>query len=105
MKDSSSTLATKPSRATRRDTSGNSTRLPGQHSLRLLRAGPIWFSRGLGRLILTPIKSASALTPTSRTSFAPRLRIQKGGGDLTSQMERWRNYLKRFKNTGELVKQ
>jgi len=32
-------------------------------------------------------------------------RIQKGGGDLTSQMERWRNYLKRFKNTGELVKQ
>ena len=32
-------------------------------------------------------------------------RIQKGGGDLTSQLERWRNYLKRFKNTGELVKQ
>jgi hypothetical protein len=30
-------------------------------------------------------------------------RIQKGGGDLTTQMQRWRNYLKRFKNTGELV--
>jgi hypothetical protein len=30
-------------------------------------------------------------------------RIQKGGGDLTSQLERWRSYLKRFKNTGELV--
>jgi hypothetical protein len=30
-------------------------------------------------------------------------RIQNGGGDLTSQMERWRSYLKRFKNTGELV--
>jgi len=32
-------------------------------------------------------------------------RIQKGGGDLTPQMERWRSYLKRFKNTGELVTQ
>jgi hypothetical protein len=30
-------------------------------------------------------------------------RIQKGGGDLTSQMEAWRSYLKRFKNTAELV--
>ena len=30
-------------------------------------------------------------------------RIQQGGGDLTSQMEQWRIYLKRFKNTGELV--
>ena len=32
-------------------------------------------------------------------------RIQKGGGDLTPQMERWRSYLKRFKNTGKLVTQ
>lgn len=32
-------------------------------------------------------------------------RIQKGGGDLTPQMERWRSYLKRFKNTAELVTQ
>ncbi len=32
-------------------------------------------------------------------------RIQKGGGDLTPQMERWRSYLKRFKNTGDLVTQ
>jgi len=30
-------------------------------------------------------------------------RIQRGGGDLTPQMERWRSYLKRFKNTAELV--
>ena len=30
-------------------------------------------------------------------------RIQKGGGDLTPQMEAWRSYLKRFKNTAELV--
>jgi hypothetical protein len=30
-------------------------------------------------------------------------RIQKGGGDLTTQMQGWRTYLKRFKNTGELV--
>lgn len=30
-------------------------------------------------------------------------RIQKGGGDLTMQMQAWRVYLKRFKNTGELV--
>jgi hypothetical protein len=33
------------------------------------------------------------------------IRIQKGGGDLTSQLERWRSYLKRFKNTAELVKE
>lgn len=31
------------------------------------------------------------------------VRIQKGGGDLTPQMEGWRNYLKRFKNSGDLV--
>jgi hypothetical protein len=31
------------------------------------------------------------------------IRIQQGGGDLTSQIERWRSYLQRFKNTGELV--
>jgi len=31
------------------------------------------------------------------------IRIQKGGGDLTTQMQGWRTYLKRFKNTGELV--
>jgi hypothetical protein len=31
------------------------------------------------------------------------IRIQKGGGDLTIQMQGWRAYLKRFKNTGELV--
>jgi hypothetical protein len=30
-------------------------------------------------------------------------RIQKGGGNLTPQMEAWRSYLKRFKNTAELV--
>jgi len=30
-------------------------------------------------------------------------RIQKGGGDLRPQMEAWRSYLKRFKNTPELV--
>jgi hypothetical protein len=30
-------------------------------------------------------------------------RIHKGGGDLTPQLERWRSYLKRFKNTAELV--
>jgi hypothetical protein len=30
-------------------------------------------------------------------------RIQKGGGDLTTQMQGWRTYLKRFKNTGELT--
>jgi hypothetical protein len=30
-------------------------------------------------------------------------RIHKGGGDLMPQMERWRSYLKRFKNTAELV--
>ena len=30
-------------------------------------------------------------------------RIQKGGGDLRPQMEAWRSYLKRFKNTAELV--
>ena len=30
-------------------------------------------------------------------------RIQKGGGDLTPQMEAWRSYLKRFKNTADLV--
>lgn len=32
-------------------------------------------------------------------------RIQKGGGDLTTQMRGWRTYLKRFKNTGELMAQ
>ena len=30
-------------------------------------------------------------------------RIQKGGGDLTTQIQGWRTYLKRFKNTGELM--
>jgi hypothetical protein len=30
-------------------------------------------------------------------------RMQKGGGNLTSQLEGWRSYLKRFKNTAELV--
>src|SRR5215467_14737664 len=30
-------------------------------------------------------------------------RIQKGGGDLTTQMQAWRGYLTRFKNTGALV--
>ena len=30
-------------------------------------------------------------------------RIHKGGGDLAPQMAAWRSYLKRFKNTGELV--
>jgi hypothetical protein len=30
-------------------------------------------------------------------------RIQRGGSDLTTQMQSWRDYLKRFKNTGELV--
>ena len=30
-------------------------------------------------------------------------RIQKGGGDLTPQMEQWRSYLKGFKNTADLV--
>jgi len=30
-------------------------------------------------------------------------RIQKGGGDLAPQMEAWRSYLKRFKNTADLV--
>ena len=30
-------------------------------------------------------------------------RIQKGGGVLAPQMEAWRSYLKRFKNTAELV--
>jgi hypothetical protein len=30
-------------------------------------------------------------------------RIHKGGGDLTPQMERWRSYLKGFKNTADLV--
>ncbi len=31
------------------------------------------------------------------------IRIHKGGGDLTPQMEGWRSYLMRFKNTAELV--
>jgi hypothetical protein len=31
------------------------------------------------------------------------IRIQKAGGDLTPQMKAWRSYLKRFKNTAELV--
>lgn len=30
-------------------------------------------------------------------------RIHKGGGDLAPQMEGWQSYLKRFKNTAELV--
>jgi hypothetical protein len=30
-------------------------------------------------------------------------RIHKGGGDLTPQMQRWRTYLKGFKNTADLV--
>jgi hypothetical protein len=30
-------------------------------------------------------------------------RIQKGGGDLTPQLKRWRSYLAGFKNTSELV--
>jgi hypothetical protein len=30
-------------------------------------------------------------------------RIQKGGGELAPQMQAWRSYLGRFKNTGELV--
>jgi hypothetical protein len=30
-------------------------------------------------------------------------KIQKGGGDLTPQIQRWRTYLKGFKNTAELV--
>ncbi len=30
-------------------------------------------------------------------------RIQKGGGELTQQLARWRSYLKGFKNTAELV--
>jgi len=32
-------------------------------------------------------------------------RIQKGGGDLTPQLTRWRRYLTGFKNTAELVSQ
>ena len=30
-------------------------------------------------------------------------RIQKGGGDLTTQMQAWRAYLERFKNAGDLL--
>jgi hypothetical protein len=30
-------------------------------------------------------------------------RIHKGGGDLTPQMQRWRTYLKGFRNTADLV--
>lgn len=30
-------------------------------------------------------------------------KIQKGGGDLKPQLEKWKSYLKRFKNTSELV--
>jgi len=30
-------------------------------------------------------------------------RIQSGGGDLTPQLEAWRQYLKRFRNTADLV--
>jgi hypothetical protein len=30
-------------------------------------------------------------------------KIQKGGGDLKPQLEKWQSYLKRFKNTSELV--
>lgn len=32
-------------------------------------------------------------------------RVHKGGGDLAPQMEAWRSYLKRFKNTTELTAQ
>jgi hypothetical protein len=31
------------------------------------------------------------------------IRIHKGGGNLAPQLEGWRSYLKRFKNTAELV--
>ena len=31
------------------------------------------------------------------------IRIQNGGGDLTSQLEAWRRYLKRFRNTVDLA--
>lgn len=37
-----------------------------------------------------------------RDTVRAAVRIQKGGGDLTSQLEAWRSYLKRFKNAAEL---
>ena len=44
-----------------------------------------------------------ALYADIRDIIRAATRIQKGDGDLTAQMEAWRSYLKRFKNTAELV--
>ena len=64
-------LAAKSSRAMRQDTSASSIPRPDQRWFRPLPAGPIWSSRGFRKSTPAPIKSASALTPTSGTSFAP----------------------------------
>ena len=60
---------------------------------------------GFRRLRLTPIKSASARDADIQDIIRAAARIQKGGGDLSPQMERWRSYLRRFKNTTELVRE
>ena len=62
-------------------------------------------------LVLTQISEVnSASDQISERSYSDikdiigaAARIQKGGGDLTSQLAGWRSYLKRFKNTAELV--
>ena len=57
-----------------------------------------------GKSTAGPIKSGrSASDSDIRDIIRAAIRIQKGGGDLRPQMEAWRSYLKRFKNTAELV--
>ena len=77
MRSLSNTLATKSSRATRPDTSPSFIPPPDRRWLRLSPKGPIWSSRRLRKSIPAPIKSASALTPTSRTSLALLLESRK----------------------------
>jgi hypothetical protein len=88
----------------------DATRYIGEfHPAPGLALAPAFASRS--DLILSQIPEVNAGTDQlSDRSYADiqdiiraATRIHKGGGDLTPQLKGWRSYLKRFKNTAELV--
>mgnify|MGYP003694621627 CR=1 FL=1 len=94
--------AAKSSRAMRQDTSASFIQRPDQCWLRPLPADPIWSSRRFRKLNAGSDQISERSYADIRDIIRAATRIQKGGGDLTPQMERWRSYLKGFKNTAEL---
>lgn len=61
-------------------------------------------------LVLSQIEEVDKSDQLSERSYSDiqdiiraAIKIQKGGGDLKPQLEKWQSYLKRFKNTSELV--